>query len=88
MAYEYQALTGFELTVAENEVVSILEEEDSEGWIKVRTSDHREGLIPASYIRNDESRDETVEQENLGEGSSFSPFLISFKPSYDFLLRS
>ena len=30
--------------------MSILEEEDSSGWIKARTSDGREGLIPGSYL--------------------------------------
>ncbi|KAI5481812.1 hypothetical protein MNV49_000089 [Pseudohyphozyma bogoriensis] len=51
LLYSYDAATAFELTVSEGDVVSIVAPEDESGWIKVRTSDSRVGLIPASYVQ-------------------------------------
>ncbi|GAA6061524.1 hypothetical protein JCM10212_004514 [Sporobolomyces blumeae] len=50
LLYDYQATTGFELSVSVNDRVTIIEPEDESGWTKVRTQDGREGLVPGSYL--------------------------------------
>ncbi|SCV74521.1 BQ2448_7550 [Microbotryum intermedium] len=50
MAYAYTAQTAFELTVQEGDHVEVIEPVDESGWVKVRTRDGREGLVPESYL--------------------------------------
>ncbi|GAA5884217.1 hypothetical protein JCM6882_002183 [Rhodosporidiobolus microsporus] len=53
MLYDYEAQSGFELSVQENDPLLVLVPEDDSGWVKVRVDragDAREGLVPASYI--------------------------------------
>ncbi|GAA5967115.1 hypothetical protein JCM3765_001503 [Sporobolomyces pararoseus] len=51
LMYDYTAATAFELTVSEGDEVEILEPLDSSGWIKIKTKDKREGLVPGSYLQ-------------------------------------
>lgn len=51
MLYDYAATTGFELSVSEADVVTVVEPEDDAGWCKVSTGDGRVGLVPASYLQ-------------------------------------
>lgn len=51
LLYAYDAATAFELSVQASDVVRVVEPEDDAGWIKVRTSDGRVGLVPASYLQ-------------------------------------
>lgn len=50
MLYAYEAQTAFELSLAEAEVVEVVEDEDEAGWRKVRSGDGRVGLVPNSYL--------------------------------------
>lgn len=59
--------------------MSILEEEDTSGWIKARTNDGREGLIPGSYLSEvsdgpaleEEEEAVTIRREGLFISTSF-----------------
>lgn len=48
--YAYEARDDNELTIAEGDVVSILEADDGSGWVRASISGS-DGLIPAAYIR-------------------------------------
>ncbi|KDE07182.1 hypothetical protein MVLG_02582 [Microbotryum lychnidis-dioicae p1A1 Lamole] len=50
MAYAYAAQTAFELSVQEGDPVEVVEGVDEAGWVKVRTRDGRQGLVPESYL--------------------------------------
>ncbi|GAA5837757.1 hypothetical protein JCM11251_002315 [Rhodosporidiobolus azoricus] len=69
MMYDYEAQSGFELSVRENDPLIILQPEDDSGWVKVRVDrqgDEREGLVPASYI-------ELVESPGSSDGAAAAP---------------
>ncbi|BGP43903.1 Protein BZZ1 [Rhodotorula kratochvilovae] len=53
LLYAYTAATPYELTLTDAEVgtaLDVVEGEDANGWVKVRTQDRRVGLVPASYV--------------------------------------
>ena len=47
--YAYDAANPGELSISEGDVVTVLEGDDGQGWIKVKGS-RGEGLIPAAYV--------------------------------------
>ncbi len=49
--YSYEAASSAELTIKEGDSVTVLEEDDGSGWIKVKTNGS-EGLVPATYVEN------------------------------------
>lgn len=63
MLYDYAATTAFELSVAEADVVTVVEGEDDAGWCKVSTRDGRVGLVPASYLQLDGAAEEQEQEE-------------------------
>ncbi|ORY56789.1 hypothetical protein BCR35DRAFT_309722 [Leucosporidium creatinivorum] len=68
MLYSYTAATAFELSVAEAEVISVVEGEDETGWTKVRTKDGRVGLVPGSYLQLGGSLEMAVGEAGEGAG--------------------
>jgi len=46
--YDFEGSTKFELSVSEDSIVGVLEDDDGSGWIKV-SNGTAEGLIPTSY---------------------------------------
>jgi uncharacterized protein YgiM (DUF1202 family) len=48
--YAYAATSPFELSVSEGAAVTIMEEDDGSGWIKVDDGAGGKGLVPASYV--------------------------------------
>ncbi|KAL8720552.1 MAG: hypothetical protein Q9225_002598 [Loekoesia sp. 1 TL-2023] len=50
MLYPYQAGGEGEITVDEGQEVTILEPDDGSGWMNVRLSSSKSGLVPASYV--------------------------------------
>ncbi|KAL4873921.1 hypothetical protein BDV12DRAFT_158749 [Aspergillus spectabilis] len=50
MLYPYQATGADEITVQDNEEITILEPDDGSGWMRIRSESSAEGLVPASYV--------------------------------------
>lgn len=50
MIYSYEASSGFEVTVSESEVLTIISPDDGSGWVKVETGSKQIGLVPATYV--------------------------------------
>jgi hypothetical protein len=48
--YTYAATSPFELSVSEGTSVTVLEDDDGSGWIKVDDGSGGKGLVPASYV--------------------------------------
>ncbi|BGP20705.1 Protein BZZ1 [Rhodosporidiobolus nylandii] len=71
MAYDYEAQSGFELTVSEGDPVVVLVPEDESGWVKVRVEgDGREGLVPGSYIELTSGGPASAESAGTAAGGS------------------
>lgn len=51
--FEFAATSPFELSVAEGTIVTVLEEDDGSGWVKVADGSGGKGLVPGSYIETD-----------------------------------
>jgi len=49
--YEFQADGDDELTVAENEVLTVVQKGPDEGWWKCRNSRGKEGVVPSAYLQ-------------------------------------
>lgn len=49
MLYSYKASGPEEITVAENDSVTIIEPDDGSGWIKVE-HDRQQGIVPTTYL--------------------------------------
>ncbi|CAO1631311.1 unnamed protein product [Jaminaea pallidilutea] len=60
--YDFEAQGDDELSVAENEKLTLVERENDDWW-KVRNADGQEGVVPASYV-------EVVEGESGAEGKT------------------
>jgi len=63
VVFEYTATSPYELSIDEGEMVTVLEEDDGSGWVKVANSSGGKGLVPASY----------VEEVGSGGDSSVTP---------------
>jgi hypothetical protein len=50
VVYAYTATSPFELSVTEGTAVTVLEDDDGSGWIKVDDGAGGKGLVPASYV--------------------------------------
>jgi hypothetical protein len=48
---------------AEGTRVEVLEEDDGSGWIKIKGSTEKSGLVPASYLKLDTDEDSEEELE-------------------------
>ncbi|KAI0032556.1 hypothetical protein K488DRAFT_49643 [Vararia minispora EC-137] len=48
--FDFTPTSPFELTVYENMLVSVVEEDDGSGWVKVDDGNGGRGLVPASYV--------------------------------------
>ncbi|XP_064636738.1 protein nervous wreck-like isoform X2 [Lineus longissimus] len=59
--YDFAATSGDELTMAQNEEISVVGIGDGEGWVKGRNGNGQEGFIPENYINY------------LDDQTSFSP---------------
>jgi len=49
--FEFEATSPFELSVAEGASVTVVEEDDGSGWVKVADGSGGKGLVPASYLQ-------------------------------------
>ncbi|KII86660.1 hypothetical protein PLICRDRAFT_55576 [Plicaturopsis crispa FD-325 SS-3] len=50
MLFDFSATSPFELSISEGTAVSVLEEDDGSGWVKVADGRGGKGLVPASYV--------------------------------------
>ncbi|OAC99873.1 hypothetical protein MUCCIDRAFT_165699 [Mucor lusitanicus CBS 277.49] len=57
--YSYDAQNTDELSIAEGDVLTIVEPDDGTGWIKAQLGD-QVGLVPANYIEYINSQDDTT----------------------------
>jgi len=48
--FDFTASSPYEMDASEGEVVHVIEEDDGSGWVKVKNSAGKKGLVPASYI--------------------------------------
>jgi len=51
--FDFVASSPFEVSVAEGEVVTLLEEDDGTGWVKIDDGKGGKGLVPATYLQKD-----------------------------------
>ncbi|XP_052269071.1 protein kinase C and casein kinase substrate in neurons protein 1-like isoform X2 [Dreissena polymorpha] len=52
VVYDYKAEEDDEISAEAGEVITRLSEQDDMGWVKARTKDGREGLIPYGYVED------------------------------------
>ncbi|KAI8370561.1 uncharacterized protein BYT42DRAFT_582860 [Radiomyces spectabilis] len=74
--YDYEAQTMEELSIMENDVLTVLEEDDGSGWIKARKGD-QVGLVPANYV----AHDDTVQDMRSSPDTPMTETSISFTPA-------
>ena len=64
--YEFEAQGDDELTVRENEVVTVVDKENDEWW-SVRNSSGAEGVVPAQYVQMNDGSAPTAEAADTAE---------------------
>jgi hypothetical protein len=70
MLYAFEASSPFELTVAEGDLVELVEDDvDNSGWIKVKQGS-KQGLVPTSYcdFETQDSASATLADPALQQG--------------------
>ena len=50
-AYNFEADSEGEITISAGETLEIIED-DGSGWVKVRNSSGKEGLVPGNYVNS------------------------------------
>ena len=51
--FDFVASSPFEVSVTEGDVITLLEEDDGTGWVKIDDGKGGKGLVPATYLQKD-----------------------------------
>ncbi|KAF6744502.1 hypothetical protein DFP72DRAFT_1094692 [Ephemerocybe angulata] len=71
--FDFKASSEFELAVSEDEVVQVVEEDDGSGWMKVLNEYGETGLVPATYLEEEEAPSTAVAMPTPTPGRGGAP---------------